>query len=466
MQSLFSVLRCAPCGRKLTVWGLVVFALLLSAPSGFAQSDDSRIDQLEREIAALKAEMAQMKAEGGSAVAGGDSRLSEIERRLEVLAGEIERLRIGEAAATASETDHGMGPAASKIYRTERGFSIGGYGELFYQRFDDERDNGTPSGRTDQLDLQRAIVYVGYKFNDRWVFNSEIEYEHAGEEVELEFAYLDYLWKPQASFRAGLLLIPMGFINELHEPTVFLGAKRPDIERVIIPATWRENGFGLFGEAGPLSYRTYIVAGLNAEGFTSSGIRGGRQEGIESKAEDFAWVGRLDYRGVPGLLIGGSAYIGDSGQDLTADSGRGLGVATNIYEGHVEWRWKGLEVRALGVRAELDDVAALNSVLGFTGSGSIGEKLTGQYVQAGYDLLAGRGGEKAFIPFARWESYNTQDEVPAGFRASGANDIESLTVGFSFKPIEQIVLKVDHQDYKNKAETGVDQFNVLLGYVF
>jgi uncharacterized small protein (DUF1192 family) len=435
------------------------------APAVFAQSDDSRIGQLEREIAALKAEMAQMKAEGGSSAAGGDAQLSEIERRLEVLAGEIERLRIGEAAATASESNFGMGPAASKIYRTERGLSIGGYGEVLYQNFSDQ-DDGEAAEESDELDLLRAIVYFGYKFNDRWVFNSEVEYEHAGEEVELEFAYLDYLWKPQANLRAGMLLVPMGFLNELHEPTVFLGAKRPDTEQVILPTTWRENGFGLFGEAGPFSYRTYILAGLKADGLSADSFRGARQEGIESTAEDFAWVGRLDYKGVPGLILGGSAYFGDSGQDLRTASGRSLGVSTRIYEGHVEWRWRGLEIRGLAVETTLDDIAELNDVLGLTGADSIGEKMTGRYVQAGYDVLAGRGGEKAFIPFARWETYNTQDEVPAGFLSNPANDVESLTVGFSFKPIEQIVIKVDHQDYKNKAETGVDQFNVSLGYVF
>jgi hypothetical protein len=300
---------------------------------------------------------------------------------------------------------------------------------------------------------------LGYKFNDRWLFNSEIEYEHAGEEVGVEFAYLDYLWRPEANLRAGLLLVPMGFINELHEPTTFLGANRPNAERFIIPTTWRENGFGLFGEAGALSYRTYIVAGLDASGFTAGGIRGGRQEGIESTADDLAWVGRLDFTGVSGLLVGGSAYVGDSGQGLDP------GVGTQILEGHVEWRWKGLQLRALAVQAELDDVAELNDELGLSGNRSIGEKLTGQYVEAGYDVLAGRS-DQAFIPFGRWETYNTQDEVPGGFSADPATDVEVLTLGFSYKPIDQIVLKVDHQNFDNEAGTGIDQFNVLLGWIF
>jgi uncharacterized small protein (DUF1192 family) len=435
---------------------LILFALLLliSPVIAMAQSSDDRVGQLEREVEKLKAEIAAMKGDTGAAQ--GD-RLTELERRLEVLAAEIERLKIGEAATTPGESEHGLGPAASKIYRAERGISIGGYGELRYQNFEDEND---------ELDLLRAVLYFGYKFNDRFLFNSEIEYEHAGEEVGVEFAYLDYLWHPQANLRAGLLLLPMGFLNELHEPTTFLGANRPNVERLILPTTWSENGFGLFGEAGPFSYRTYVVAGLDASGFTATDLREGRQEGKESSAEDLAWVGRLDFTGVPGLLVGGSAYVGNSGQGLESDRGETLDVGTQIVEGHLEWKWRGLELRALAVQADLDDVADLNRALGLGSDDSVGERLTGQYVQLGYDLLAGRGGEQAFIPYGRWETYNTQDEVPQGFLADPANDVEVLTLGFAYKPIDQIVIKVDHQSFDNEAGTGADQFNVVLGWIF
>jgi hypothetical protein len=235
---------------------------------------------------------------------------------------------------------------------------------------------------------------------------------------------------------------------------------------LIIPSTWRENGFGLFGEAGAFSYRTYVMAGLDASGFAADSLRGGRQEGMESNADDLVWVGRLDFTGVPGLLVGGSAFLGNSGQGLETSQGDAIDVGTQIVEGHLEWKWRGLELRALAVQAELDDVADLNRALDLQGDNSIGERLTGHYVQVGYDVLAGRGGEQAFIPYGRWETYNTQDNVPRGFRANPANDVEVLTLGFAFKPIDQIVVKVDHQSYDNEAGTGADQFNVLLGWIF
>lgn len=446
--------------------GLAALLLaLILAPVAFAQSGsaEERLRELERQVEQLAAEIAAMKSAGQGTDA---DRMAELERRLEVLAGEIEKLKIGEAAASADETGYGFGPAASKIYRTERGLSVGGYGEVLYQNFDSERDDNAASGKTDTFDLLRGVLYFGYKFNDRWLLNSEIEYEHAGGEVSVEFAYIDYLWRPQANVRAGLLLVPMGFINELHEPTVFLGANRPDVERLIIPTTWRENGFGLFGDAGPFTYRAYVVNGFRGAGFTASGLRGGRQKGNQAKAEDLAWVGRLDFTGIPGLLVGGSAYLGDSGQDLTTAAGKDIALGTRILEAHLEWRWRGLELRALGVQAELDDVADLNQALKFTGNQSVGESLKGHYLQLGYDVLAGRGGEQAFIPYARWEAYNTQDEVPGGFAANPANDVETLTFGFAYKPVDQIVFKVDHQKIDNEAGTGTDQFNVLLGWIF
>jgi hypothetical protein len=459
--------------RGITFLAAVLLALAL-APAVLAQSGstEDRVRQLEQQVEQLKAEIAAMKSGPGADA----SRIEEIERRLEVLAGEIEKLKIGEAAAEADRSGYGLGPAASKVYRAERGISIGGYGELVYQHV---QGREAPAAKTkgkaaegeevkpgDHADVRRAVLYFGYKWSDHILFNSELEYEHAGGEVSVEFAYLDFLWKPQASFRAGLVLLPVGFVNELHEPTVLLGADRPLVEQRILPTTWREMGFGLFGQAGPLTYRTYVVNGFDASGFTDDGLSGGRQGGNQSKAKDLAWVGRLDYTGVPGLTVGGSAYTGKAGQGLETPEGRRIGVSTRIFEGHLEWKQRGLEFRALGAQGRLSDVAALNAALGLEGAGSVGERLQGYYLQLGYDLLSGRGGQRALIPYARWETLNTQDQVPAGLSANPDTDVRNLTLGLEYKPIEQVVVKADYQNVHNRARTGADRFTLLLGYVF
>lgn len=442
-------------------WTLGAFCALPAV----AEEIDERVQRLEREVAELRELL------NGAQQAEGDSeRLAEIERRIEILAAELDNLRVGEAAVVADEGRHGFGPAASKIYRTERGVSIGGYGEMLYESYDSEREDGSPSAQTDQLDFLRAVFYFGYKFNDRFLFNSEIEFEHSstGEdgEVSVEFAYVDYLWRGGLNVRGGLVLLPMGFVNELHEPTVFLGTERPLTETRIIPTTWREAGIGLFGDLGGFTYRTYVVNGFNATGFSAGGLRGGRQDGSKAKAEDFAWVGRLDWVGTPGLTVGASGYFGDSGQDLEDPSGKRIGVGTSIVEGHVEWRWRGLQLRLLASKAWVDDVDELNDALSLGENASVGEALSGAYVELGYDVLARGRGRASLTPFVRWESVNTQVEVPAGWTPDPATDVDLLTVGLAYKPIEQLVIKADYQDWSNGADTGVDQLNLALGYIF
>lgn len=402
----------------------------------------------------------------------------ELAARLNILADEVNRLKQGETSESRETSVRtGLGPSASRVYRTAKGVSIGGYGEMLYQNYASEKDNGTGVTTADQIDLLRAVVYFGYRFNEKFLLNTEIEFEHAstgkGGEVSAEFAYLDYLARPEFNVRAGLLLLPMGFINEGHEPTTFLAARRPDTENSIIPSTWRENGIGVFGDIGSLSYRAYLVNGLNADGFSGSGLRGGRQAGARAKADQFSLVGRLDYTGLEGLLVGVSAYSGPSSFYPAAGSGAGVsGVETQIYDLHADWRVGALELRGLATMAKLDHVAELNAAelsstgaaAPLTGSNSIGSLLTGHYVQAGYDVLAGT--VNSFTPFVRWEQLDTQAEVPLGYARSGANQVTITTVGFSYKPIDQVVVKVDFQDYEKQDGTGINQYNALLGYVF
>jgi len=165
----------------------------------------------------------------------------------------------------------------------KQGVSIGGYGEFLYQNFDRSLEDGTPSGETDSADLVRLVLYTGYKFNDRILFNSEIEYEHAttGEgdeekgEVSVEFAYLDFLFGERMGVRSGLVLVPVGFLNELHEPPIYLGARRPEVEKNILPSTWRANGAGIHGEFGSgLSYRAYVTESFRGVASPDEGIEG------------------------------------------------------------------------------------------------------------------------------------------------------------------------------------------------
>lgn len=409
-------------------------------------------------------------------------RLSALESKYDALMRELETLKTEKEGAVHKPV-FGLAPAASKVYHLKEGVTLGGYGEMVYQNYEARKDDGTASGKTDQLDFLRYVLYAGYRFSDKFLVNSEIEIEHAAEdkrgEVSVEMVNVDYLHSPALNLRAGLLLLPVGFLNELHEPPIYHGTLRPNVERNIVPTTWRENGFGLFGQSGPLSYRAYVVNGLQAlkdtalggsadkvKGFAaSSGFRDGRQKGSSALAEDMALVGRLDYTGVPGLLLGGSYYTGQSGQNAVV-GGEKLDARTTLWEAHGEWNRSGWEVRALYSRTALSDADRVNAAQGLVGNASVGEAMWGAYGQVAFNVLSLTDAAAALSPFVRYERYNTQARVPAGFSANPANDRTELVYGLTYKPISTVVVKGEFMDNKNRAGTGVDQWNAAVGYLF
>jgi hypothetical protein len=399
--------------------------------------------------------------------------LKRLEAQVEAITSELEELRLGRDLVVEADTSaYGFGPAASKVYKVRQGVSIGGYGEVLYENFAGSRQDNTPSGVTDRIDALRAILYVGYKFSDKVLFNSELEFEHGSTEdggsVSIEFGYLEYRLSPRFGLRGGLLLSPMGFINEIHEPPTFLGARRPETELQIIPSTWRENGLGVFGEMGDVSYRAYLVNGLDASGFGASGIREGRQNGAEAKAQNFGAVGRLDYTGAPGLSVGTSAYLGNSGQGavLPSDPARTVGARTLIWEGHAQYKLRGFDLSGLLAISTLGNAAEINELNGLVAGASVGERLIGWYLQGGYDVLRGSHSGHQLLPYLRYERLDTQDKVPAGFTANPVTDRHFVTIGGMWKPLPNISLKADYQLVGNQASTGINQLNVNLGYLF
>ena len=406
------------------------------------------------------------------------TRIAELETQIEAITRDLEELTLGTAVVNPTERGaFGMAPAAGKVYTINQGVSIGGYGEVLYQGYAGTKENGDTSGKTAKLDAYRGIIYVGYKFNDKVLFNSEIEIEHGSTglagSASLEFAYLDYKLTDNFGLRAGLLLVPVGITNEVHEPPVWLGTIRPRSENKIIPTTWRESGFGFFGETDTFSYRAYLVNSLDgigggsagSNGFSSSGLRGGRQKGSKAIAENFSAVGRIDYTGTPGLMIGTSLYTGDQGHNSDLN-GREVSIGTTIWEGHIKYQARGFDIQALTALASVDNADKLNEMKGLTGSGSVGEKMSGWYAQLGYDLLFSSASEHALLPYVRYEAVNTQVDVPSGYSSSGSKDFNVTTIGLAWKPIGNTVLKTDYEIHSNESLSGINQFNVAIGWLF
>ena len=444
-------------------------------------STDEKIRQLEQLLADTRAELAKLKESSSSAET--NAKLEELSRRIDILAQEIQNLKMGEAApaleagVTAGEKtaeQYGVGPAAARVYEIKKGLSIGGYGEILYSNPASKDQSGAPSNLQDSITDLRAVVYIGYKFDQHFVLNSEIEYENAvvssddKGEAEVEFAYVDYTNSPAFNARAGLILIPSGLVNQLHEPTAFLGARRPDVDQLIIPTTWREIGAGFYGTYGPVSYQIYGINGLNAANYTAAtGIREGSQEGSEALAQSWAFTGRVDYTATPGLLVGASVFSGDAGQGQFTPSGQKISALTTLVETHLDWRWRGLWVRGIYAHTTVAQADLINQLNNFEGAESVGSVQEGWYGQLGYDVLSLVSGSKMnLIPFARYEQYDTQAKVPVGYLRDPANDVHGWTFGAVYQPIPQLILKADWQQRHNEAQTGVNLWNVSLGYVF
>jgi len=418
-----------------------------------------------------------------------DDRIEDLERKLDLLTDELARVRDQVAVPEEKELKaaYGFGPAASKVYGSDRGLSIGGYGEWFYRNFIGDSGSGSDSvdgvsisdQQLDRADALRLVLYLGYKFTDNIVFNSEIEFEHAfiGEgtesagsgEVRVEFAALDFFFRDWVNARAGVVLLPMGFLNEVHEPPFYYGVSRPETETRIIPSTWSEMGAGLFGDLGEnLHYRAYVVNGFNARGFSDGGIRDGRQNANRALAEDVAFVGRLDWTPTPEWLVGGSFYYGDSGQDQELGSIDIPDAALAVVEGHIQWRYEQWQARALFAYNQLSDARDLNLALGRARNRPIAEKMLGGYLEIAYDVWPDLfdSFERSLSPFLRVEYVDTQYEVPSGYEQNRRNSYWVFTPGIQFKPHPNVALKLEYRNFDPREGERPDELSFGMGFAF
>ncbi len=350
--------------------------------------------------------------------------------------------------------------------------SIGGYGEIHY--------NQQVSGQTrynGNMDVHRMVMFFGYQFNDKTSFVTELEFEHV-KEVYVEQAFLNYNVRPNTALRAGLMLVPMGIVNEYHEPTTFNGVERPSVDKYIVPTTWREIGFGINGRLAnaPLKYQMYIMNGFNGYDGSSKlrakdGVRKGRQKGAESTFTSPSLSAKVDYYGVKGLNLGLSAYFGktqssafdgldkdDSIAENFADSTR---VGISMIGLDFRYRLDALRLKGQYIHSFLNNVDEYNKV---ADGADLGKQMMGYYVEAGYDLLHGK--DQALVPFVRYENYNTHHKMVSGETANKAYDREDIFVGLSYHLAKGAVVKADYQYSKNGNDDKAYFLNFGVGVWF
>jgi hypothetical protein len=315
--------------------------------------------------------------------------------------------------------------------------SIGGYGEMHYNNLDSKKE----------IDFHRFVLFFGHEFTDKLRMFSELELEHAvsgdgqNGEVELEQAYIEYDITENQHIKGGVFLIPVGILNETHEPPTFYGVERNPVERNIIPTTWWAGGVEANGEIAPgWSYDIAIHEGLKTSAADSYKVRSGRQKTSEADANDLAGTGRLKWTGLPGVEVAGTVQYQ---ADIT--QGEANGGHAWLFEAHTDIQRGPYGLRALYAMWELDG----------DGPKAIGaDQQEGFYVEPSY-----RFNDKFGI-FAR---YNQWDNT-AG--SSSDSKMKQYNVGANFWPHPDVVLKADVQQQDNEGKKNDNGFNLGIGFQY
>lgn len=364
---------------------------------------------------------------------------------------------------------------AGRMMEEESKLTIGGYGQIDYNQL---LDNG--SYNNGGLDVHRLVLMFGYKFNAKTQFITEIELEHV-KEVFVEQAFLQYEILPWLKLRGGLMLIPMGIINEYHEPSTFNGVERPNLDKYIVPTTWREIGAGFTGTfpSAALSYQIYLINGFNGYNDAatlngSNGFRSGRQKGAKSIINSPNLAFKVNYFGVTGLQLGFSAYAGKTQSSLYKAIEKSDDSAVSAADSSVVGlSMLGLDARyqlgGLQLRGQLNFGMVSNSAdyNEFTGS-DLGSSIGGWYLEASYDLLHKvESVESGLIPFIRYEQYNTHVSTENPILQNPEFQRSDLTIGLGWKLAAGAMLKADFQRFSNQG-TGdsKNQFNAGVAVWF
>lgn len=370
---------------------------------------------------------------------------------------------------------------ASQMLVSDRKLNIGGYGQVDYNQ-----PFGNATLQNGKLDVHRLVLLVGYRFTNKLSLVTEIEFEHVSE-VYVEQAFINYAFNTYINFQAGLLLIPMGIINEYHEPSAFNGVERPLIDKYIVPTTWREVGLGFTGSIPEISmkYNFYIVNGFKSyqdgEVFLNgkNGLRKGRQKGAGSFMHVPNITARISYYGVLGLNIGLSGYFGETQSTmydgLNRDDQPALAAADSTVVGvamvglDVRYDRKGLGLRAQFYYSGLSNTAQYNFIgVGNGQSNELGSSMYGYYVEAAYNVFYPFKKIKyKLAPFVRYSNYDTQASVVSGIDKNPAYNKTVITTGAGLWFLPQVALKADVQFIKSKADSGYGKtFNAGVAFMF
>ncbi|HVO06273.1 MAG TPA: porin [Burkholderiaceae bacterium] len=441
---------------------------------------------MQRRSGLIRTAVVLAAAAVGSSVALGQTATpteAELARKLEQLAAELatvkaqlaalQQQRAAQASQPAADAASAPSPAPTPAPMASETTAAAGPPTVFsgYAEINYNRPSKLPENA--QADLRRFVLGVQHRFDPATKMVAELEVEHAVSsaddpgEVALEQAYVEHQLGRTWSVQGGLFLIPMGLLNETHEPTAYYGVERNFVETAIIPTTWREGGVQMVGQFGNgITLQTGISTGFDLTKWDATSTEGQEsplgaihQEMALAKAHDLSVFGAVNWRGMPGLLVGGSVFTGNATQGQTSTSSR-----VTLWDAHARWtpgRW---DLSALYSRGTISDTAALNAPL--VGNPSlIPSAFDGYYVQGAYKLWTRQ--DYSLAPFVRWERFNTGKsyaDLGPGLTPPALPTETVWTAGANFQVTPGVVVKADYQWFS--VNKNSNRFDLGLGWSF
>jgi Phosphate-selective porin O and P len=437
-----------PLCAALTLGGLLPGA---HAQTAQPQSLLQRLEQMSAELERLKNEVSQLRAAQGKTEAAADHATAQASRA---------ETQAAQAAAEAQTATAAVAVASNTV--------LTGYGEITYNRYPNNL-------KATQADLRRAVIGIQHRFDDKTKFVGEFEWEHAVTsatdrgEAAVEQAYIEHQLNDKLAVRAGLFLIPLGMLNENHEPNAFYGVNRNFVETAIIPSTWREGGVMFIGttDAG-VTWKAGVSTGFDLSKWDSTSTDGKNsplgsvhQEMQLAKARDLSAFGALDWRGYPGLLLGGGVFTGQAGHGALTDD---VNPRVTVWDLHARWTPGKWDLAAVYAAGSITGASALNVPFA-ADTTPIPSAFDGAYVQAAYKLWS--QGNYQLKPFARIERFNTAkayEAFPAGLGRAADSYEQVTTVGANFHLSKNVVIKGDYQTFLLNSSNN--RLNLGLGWSF
>ena len=400
---------------------------------------------------------------------------AELQERMETLTNELEQLKqqmqeMNSRTEALADQQQTSTPSAAYENTSSQGVSIWGYGEINYNR-------PTHDSSQTKMDMRRAVIGFGYSLDKDTSFNSEFEFEHAVTsaedvgEVAVEQFYIEHSLTLDTSLKAGLFLIPMGFLNESHEPTRYYGVERNFVETAIIPTTWREGGIGIYGSNRlGIAWDVGVTTGFDLGNWDPASTEGSEsplgsihQELANANAMDLSMYLALNYRGIPGWVAGASVFTGKASQSNPAAS-LASDARITVWAAQTRWTPGNFDLSALYSMGGITDTADLNAT--FVGNPTlIPQEFWGGYLLGAYRFSL--GGTRSLAPFVRYERFNTGSDyasLPAGLTVAARPTETVWTYGASFYLNPNLVFKADYQKFD--VDDNNDRLNLGLGVEF